>query len=402
VSERTVNHMSVPHDVAATPLDDTERQAPESAVLTENSRWTRVGRLLPLAVALVLLLIAPLYVDAFWLTLGAFAFASAIGAIGLTVLYGRVGQLSLAHSFFLAVGAYSYIYFASEPTDGAWGLGLPPLGAFFAAVAFSGLVGLLFSPIAGRLKGLGLGVATIALIFIGEHILYNLPELSGGFNGRNVPEFTIGGFALVGSEPEIVVAGVPLGRPERLWLLCGLVLIVVTVFTTKVLHSRIGRAYIAVRDGETQASALGVNVSRTRASGFMFSSVLAGIAGILLAVAFRRVVPDYWTLLLSLQYIAMVVLGGLGSIRGAIVGAAFVSAVPLLLQRYGEGIGLSAAPGTSFPPSVVAQLVFGALIIVVLLVEPKGLARIAQRFSDTVRRRATASGKRRGTAPENG
>lgn len=348
-----------------------------------------------IGVALAALLIAPLYIDAFWLSLGAFAFAAAIGAIGLTVLYGRVGQLSLAHSFFLAVGAYGYIYFASPSEDGLWGLGLPPLVALAAAAALSGFAGLAFSPIASRLKGLSLGVASIALIFIGEHILYNLPKLSGGFNGRNVPELTIGAFELVGTEPDITIAGVPFGRPERLWVLCGFVLVLVVIFTTRTLESRVGRSYVAVRDGETQAAALGVNVARTRASGFMFSSVLAGISGALLAIAFRRVVPDYWTLLLSLQYIAMVVLGGLGSIRGAIVGAGFVSALPLLLQRYGEVIpGLSTAPGAAFAPSVVAQLIFGALIIGVLLIEPKGLAQLARRpvaWSGTRLRRTKGS-----------
>jgi branched-chain amino acid transport system permease protein len=329
---------------------------------------------------LAMLFALPLYLDAFWLNMGAFAFAAAIGAIGLTILYGRVGQVSFAHSFFLAVGAYSYIFFASDAEDGALGAELPPLLAVVAAVCFSAGVGLAFSPIARRLKGISLGVATLALIFIGEHILYALPELSGGFNGRSVPDLAVGGFEIVGDDPTIVLAGVEFGRPERLWILCGLVLMVTAAFATRVLKSRIGRAYVAVRDGESHAAALGINASRVRSSGFMFGSVLAGLSGVLLAIGFRRTVPDYWTLTLSLQYLAMVILGGLGSVRGAIGGAVFVTAIPLLLQRYGAGIpGLSTEPGAAFPPSVVAQLVFGILIVVVLWADPKGLAHILGR-----------------------
>lgn len=203
-------------------------------------------------------------------------------------------------------------------------------------------------------------------------MLYALPEMSGGFNGRSVPDLTIGGFALIGDEPEITVLGVPIGRPERLWVVAGLTLIVTAVLASRVLRGRTGRAYVAVRDSEHHAAALGIDVNRTRSSGFMVSSVLAGV---LLALAFRRIVPEYWSLMLSLQYLAMVILGGLGSIRGAIGGATFVTALPLLLQRYGDVIpGLSSEPGAAFPPSVVAQLVFGALIVVVLMLDPKGLA----------------------------
>jgi branched-chain amino acid transport system permease protein len=358
------------------------------AATGRSRRWTRaVG-----AVVLVaLLIVVPLYADAFWLNLGAFAFAAGIGAIGLTVLYGRVGQLSLAHAFFLAVGAYGYLYLGSPAGDGGWGVGLPPVLAVVGAVVLAGVAGLVFSPIAGRLRGLSLGVATIALIFIGEHALYNLPGLSGGFNGRNVPDLAIGGFELVGTEPRIVVAGVVFGRAERLWIVCGVVLILVALFTVGVLKSRVGRAFIAVRDGSAQAAALGVNVARTRAVGFLFSSMLAGLAGVLLALAFRRVVPEYWTLLLSLQYIAMVVLGGLGSIPGAVLGACFITALPLLLQRYGEFVpGLDTDPGAAFSPPVVAQLLFGVLIVVVLLIEPKGFTHLGTRLLER-RRRERAS-----------
>ncbi len=338
--------------------------------------WRRVRGQAIFVAALIVLFLSPLYLDSFWLNLGGFAFAAAIGAIGLTILYGRVGQLSLAHSFFLSVGAYGYILFAAEGDDEAWGLGLPPVLAAAAAVVLAGAVGLAFSPLSGRLKGISMGVATLALIYIGEYLLFRFPELSGGYEGRQVPNLSIGGFDLVGDEPAFTVAGVTFGRPERLWIVLGVVLLVSIVLASRVVNSRIGRAFVAVRDSEHHATTLGIDVARVRSSGFMVSSVFAGLAGVLLAVAFRTIVPDYWTLLLSLQYLAMVIIGGLGSIRGAVSGAIFVSALPVVLQRYGDLFGLDSGPDAAFPPSVVAQFAFGALIVVVLLADPKGLAHL--------------------------
>ncbi|WP_265295483.1 branched-chain amino acid ABC transporter permease [Streptomyces sp. SHP 1-2] len=367
-----------PASAAVTTRQGTGRRWP----LPSGSWWK--GVLVAAAVVAVLLAV-PYYLGSFWLNLGTFAAATAIGAIGLTVLYGRVGQLSLAHSFFLAVGAYSYIFFAAEPGSGQWGLGLPPFLAVIAAVVLSGVFGLLCSPIAARLKGISLGVATIALVFIGQHVLFSVPALSGGFNGRAVPALTVGGVELLGNEPELVIGGVPFERAERLWLLCALALALTWWFTRRALHSRTGRAFVAIRDGEHQAAALGIDVARVRAMAFLFSAVLAGLAGVLLAVAFRRVVPEYWSLMLALQFLAMIVIGGVGSLGGAVGGALFVTLLPLLLQRYGSQIpGLDTDPGGAFPPSVVAQLAFGVLIVVIMLVEPKGLTEIARRVARSV------------------
>lgn len=393
MSERLIAHSegsSVTASETRADLGDPVRVTPDVAAVTAGRRrGRRLPQRLGIAAALAAVYIGvPYYLDSFWLNVGAFAAAAAIGAIGLTVLYGRVGQLSLAHSFFLAVGAYGYILLAADPEDGLWGLGLPGVVAAAGAIVLAGLAGGLFSPIAGRLKGISLGVATIALVFIGEHILLSVPGLSGGFNGRNVPELAIGGFELVGDDPSLTIAGVLIGRTERMWLLCVLCLGAASWFTARVLSSRIGRAFVAVRDGEVQAAALGIDVARTRAAAFIFSSALAGLAGVLLAVAFRRVVPEYWSLILALQFLAMVVLGGLGSIRGAIAGALFVTSLPLLLQRYGASIpGLGTDPGAAFPPSVVAQISYGLLIVIVLLIDPKGLAEIARRLGRALVRR---------------
>ncbi|MEV8630331.1 branched-chain amino acid ABC transporter permease [Streptosporangium sp. NPDC051023] len=352
-----------------------------------GARWRR-----PVAAlgAGVILFAIPLYADRFWLNLGAFAFAAAVGAIGLMILLGRVGQLSLAHSFFLAVGAYGYIWLASPASESTWGLGLPTLPAAVIAVVLAGLAGLAFSPLAGRLKGIYLGVASLALVFIGQHVLFTAEPLTGGYNGREVPPLTVGAFQVLGSEPGLSLFGVPLRQAERMWYTALIVLILATVFAVLVLRSRVGRAFAAIRDGEVHAAALGVRVAHYRSVAFTLSSVYAGIAGVLLALLFQRVVPEYWDLMLSLEYLAMVVIGGQASVAGAVAGAVFVSSLPLLLQRYSDLVpGMSAT--SDFGPAYVAQILYGTLVVAILFYEPKGLAEVARRARRALGGRAAST-----------
>src|SRR4051794_27436622 len=140
-----------------------------------------------------------------------------IGAIGLQILTGTTGQLSLAHAFFLAVGAYGYCYFAGHKgvgVESATGLGLSPILAMVMAVLLAGLCGALFSPISARLRGIYLGIASIGLVFIGQHILFNATNLTGGFNGRDAEPFRLFGFTFTDNDPSLTVAGVPFGELE--------------------------------------------------------------------------------------------------------------------------------------------------------------------------------------------
>src|SRR3954466_8115506 len=157
-----------------------------------------------------LLLLAPLQLEAFWEQTGLFAMAAIIGAIGLTILTGTTGQLSLAHAFYVAVGAYGYCYFAGHETGGVEsvaGLGLPPLLALVLAVLLAGVCGAAFSPIAGRLRGIYLRIASIGLVFLGQHILFNAKSVTGGFNGRDAEPFNILGFHFAPGHPDITFGG---------------------------------------------------------------------------------------------------------------------------------------------------------------------------------------------------
>ncbi|MFZ3560864.1 branched-chain amino acid ABC transporter permease [Streptomyces sp. BH055] len=332
-----------------------------------------------IAACALLLLALPFYLERFWLQAGLFAMAAAIGAIGLNLLTGATGQLSMGHAFFLAVGAYGYCVFAGERGQTLDGLGLPPWLAAVLAVLVAGVAGGLFSPIAGRLKGAYLGIATLALIFIGQHVLFNAEDLTGGANGRDVPAMIL--FGLTFDESELAVAGVPFGASEKLWYLGLLLTLGCGLFARGVLRGRPGRALNAIRDHRIAAGVLGVPVARYRGFVFVLSSMYAGLAGVLLALVFQRTVPDYFGITLSLEYLAMIVIGGLGSVAGAVVGAAFVSLLPQLLTRYSDALPLVSAPGTGgVAPGEASRYLYGAAVVAVVLFLPGGIVRLtAQR-----------------------
>ncbi|GAB2820774.1 branched-chain amino acid ABC transporter permease [Actinocorallia aurea] len=322
---------------------------------------------------LLLLLLPPFYLELFWLQAGLFVMAAAIGAIGLNLLTGSTGQLSMGHSFFLAVGAYGYVYFAGEDTGDLVGLGLPPVLAAVCAVALAGLAGLAFSPIAGRLTGVYLGIASLALIFLGQHVLFNVHDVTGGYNGRAVPPMEVLGFTFDGSG-DLVLLGIPFGALEKLWFLGLLLLGLAALFALGVLKGRPGRAMNLIRDQQTAAGVLGIPVARTRAAVFTLSSMYAGLAGVLLALTFQRAVPDYFGMLLALDYLAMIVIGGLGSVSGAVIGAAFVTLLPQLLTRYSDALPLVAPTGTGgISPSDAARYLYGAAVVGIVLFLPAGL-----------------------------
>jgi branched-chain amino acid transport system permease protein len=349
--------------------------------------------------ALVLLLALPLYVEEFWLRTGFAVFGAIVGAIGLNLLVGTTGQLSLAHAFFLAVGATSYT-FVSGTSGGIatefTGLGLPPLVGMVVGVLLAGLAGLVFSPIAARLRGIYLGVASLGLVFIGQHVLNTWTSVTGGFNGRSAPEFSLFGFTFASTDPRLFVLGVEFREAERLWYLGLFLALAAYLFAKNLLRSRPGRALQTLRDSEVAASVMGVNVQRYKARVFLVSSMYAGLSGVLLALSIGSIAPESFGLEVSIQFLAMIVLGGLGSVGGAALGALFVSALPSVFQRYADAIPFVTGVGEGgIAAGEAARYLYGLAIILVVLFEPGGLAGLAQRF----RRRGRDPGGGRVTSP---
>jgi branched-chain amino acid transport system permease protein len=362
--------------------------APGSRRLTSGSGGRpggagRVVKLLALLAVAVVLLILPLYVDEFWLRTGFAACGAIIGALGLNLLVGTTGQLSLAHAFFLAVGAVTYVYVSGAPGGTATqveGLELPPLVGMVLGVLAAGLAGLLFSPVAARLRGIYLGVASLGLVFIGQHLLNTMTAVTGGFNGRTAPKFSLFGFTFADSDPDLFVLEVPFGEAERLWYLGLALALLAYLFARNLLRSRPGRALQTLRDSEVAAAVMGVNVQGYKARVFLVSSMYAGLAGVLYALSIGSVAPESFALDLSVLYLAMIVLGGLGSVGGAVLGAIFVSALPLVFQQYAGSLPFVSEPGQGgVNAGQAARLLFGLAIVLVVIFEPAGLAGLARR-----------------------
>jgi branched-chain amino acid transport system permease protein len=348
-----------------------------------------VFKKLAIVAGIGVLLWLPQYVEGFFLQTALFCMAAAIAAIGLTLLVGITGQLSLAHAFFIAVGAYGYCYLAADAPDKALaatqpgGLGWPPILAMIGGTLLAGLAGALFSPIAGRLRGIYLGLASIGLVFIGQHIMQNASVVTGGFNGRDAAPFSLFGFTFSNSDPDnFSVLGVPYGQLERLWYL-GLVLVALAWwFGRNLVNSRPGRAMQTVRDSETAAAVMGVNVPVYKAAAFTVSSMYAGLGGVFLALAYGRIVPESFGFLVSIDFLVMIVIGGLGSIGGAVAGGVLVTALPLVFNKYAASLPLVDDPGgDGLQSGDAARFLYGAAVVAVLIFARGGLAGLARRVS---------------------
>jgi branched-chain amino acid transport system permease protein len=332
-----------------------------------------IGRWTAAVAALFVAALLPFYLPEFWLQLGLLVAAAAVGALGLDLLVGHTGQVSLAHPFFIAIGAYGYTVLAADGGDGLAGLGLPAFPAALGAVAMAGAAGLCFAPIAGRVRGIYLAIASLGLIFLGQHLLLNLTEVTGGYDGRDVPALDL--FGVTFDDTGATLFGVPFGRVERLWYVALICSVLAYAFYASLRGTLPGRALAAIRLGETPAAAMGVNVARYKAAAFGIASLYAGVAGVLLALALQRLVPNSYDTAMAFSYLAMVVIGGLGSPLGAVLGAAFVTSLPVLLRHYSDHLPFLADEGSGgLSAGVAAHIVFGLGMVLVLLFLPGGLA----------------------------
>jgi branched-chain amino acid transport system permease protein len=338
---------------------------------------------------LALVLLPPLVLDASWLRVGQYVMIGAVGAIGLTLLTGQAGQLSLAHAFFLFAGGTWYCVLAGESEGRLIGFGLPPLLAVLGAVAGTAALGLAFAPVAGRVRGIYLGVASLSLVYLGLYLGQELPRITGGTaSGRSPADFEVFGFSFVRNDPELSVFGIAMGGSERLWYLFAAFTAIAYVLAQGAVRSRPGRSWRAIRDNEAAAAAVGVPVRRVRSEVFAVSSGYAGLAGVMTVIWFDLLKPDEsefagtWSIGVSIGFLAMVIIGGLGSVPGAFFGALLVYGLPKALELSVGSSGLFGGTGAgAVTPAILTSFVFGAAIIGVVLFEPGGLAAIGRRLA---------------------
>ncbi|MGH2481686.1 MAG: branched-chain amino acid ABC transporter permease, partial [Ktedonobacteraceae bacterium] len=233
-----------------------------------------------------------------------------------------------------------------------------------------------------RLKGFYLAIVTLALVFIGQYIFRNLSSITGGPQGRTFPVPTFGDFAF---NQQNNLFGVAFTASQQYFLLLLLILVVAALFVGNVMRSRAGRAFRAVRDHEVGAAIMGVNLFEAKMGAFILSSFLAGIAGALFASYTSYVTPAYWDLTLAIQFVAAIIVGGIASVWGSLLGAAFVFGLPQVIDHFsllptgGNSGGLTSGN--------LNALIYGVLIVVFLLFEPGGVLGLVQRCQVAIRSR---------------
>jgi len=320
--------------------------ARDMAVLRTKTHWAFFIGLL------IIVFTAPLYLGNYWLSVFNLIGITIITVTGLNILIGYCGQLSIGHAGFMAVGAYTTAVLTNR-------LGFPFLAGLICSGFSAGLIGLIFGLPSVRVKGFYLAITTIAAQFIIIWII-NHWSLTGGFVGINVPPASIGGFVFR-------------NEASQFYLIMVITSICV-LFAKNLARGRVGRAFIAVRDNDLAAEVMGINLLYYKLLAFFIGCFLAGIAGALLAQWTGFLNAENFTLTDSILYIGMVIIGGLGTTIGPILGVILIrllqqgitfispfveSAIPALSTGFTTGLG---------------PMVFGLVIILFLILEPRGLA----------------------------
>jgi len=275
-----------------------------------------------------------------------------VGAVGLNILTGFTGQISLGQGAFLGVGAYTSAYLTAKLGLPFW-LGVPAAGAVTA------VAGMIFGIPSLRLKGLYLAIATLASQFILEWVFLRWEPVTGGSYGIVVPRPSIGGYVF---------------ESDRSYFYVVLVIAVLMVlFAVNLVRTRTGRAFISVRDHYISAEIMGINLFKYRILSFAVSSFYAGVAGALYGHSLKFVSSEQFGIGVSVTYLAMIIIGGLGSILGSIYGAVFMILLPQVITVLTNWLGAS-YPNIEQVVIALEQGIFGAIIILFLIFEPDGLA----------------------------
>src|SRR5438128_3839121 len=310
------------------------------------------------AVAGLFIVIVPLALDEYYISILDLILIAVVGALGLNVLVGYTGQISIGHGAFMSVGAYTAANLVVH-------LGAP----FWITIPAGGLMAALIGAVVGipslRIKGIYLAIATLAAQLIIEWTINHVPAISGGVQASI-------------QVPRPSLFGIQLRSQTQLYLFLMAFAVLAIVGTSNLVRSRIGRAFVAVRDQDIAAEIIGINTFRYKLWAFAISSFYAGVTGVLYTYYLGIANYEQFQINVSIDYLAMIIIGGLGSVLGSMLGAIFVTLLPIVIRLAMEAFG-----GVFLAPQTVLNLIpnlrlmmFGALIIFFLVVEPEGLNRL--------------------------
>lgn len=321
--------------------------AEDMAIVRTKTQWVL------LVCFLIILFTVPFYSTNYWLRVFNLIGITVISVTGLNILTGYCGQLSIGHAGFMAVGAYTSAILAGK-------LGLPFPVAFICSGVMAGAIGLIFGMPSVRVKGFYLAITTIAAQFIIVWVINHWTPVTGGFNGTSAPYASIGGLVFQSNFSQ--------------YYLVMIVAVAVIFFAKNLARTRAGRAFIAIRDNDLAAEVMGVNLFYYKMLAFFIGCFLAGIAGSLLAHTVGSITTDNFPFMDSILFVGMIIIGGLGTTLGPILGAAFIRllGVGVLFLSPALKSGLSMLP-SGFTTGI-APMLFGLVIILFLILEPRGIA----------------------------
>jgi branched-chain amino acid transport system permease protein len=329
----------------------------DMALRTSHAQKIRIVLLI------IVLLAFPFFANRYTLTLANQIGIAVIGAIGLNILVGYTGQISLGQGGFMAVGAYAAGILSAR-------LGMPWWASTIAACFITAFVGILFGVPSLRLKGLYLAIATLAAQVIILWVVTHWKVVTGGVDALVVPTPMLFGIKMSSDF-------------NFYWLVWGLV-IIATIAAVNLFRTHWGRAFIAIRDQDIAASVMGVDLFKYKLLAFAISSFYVGLAGALIAHYRSIVTWERFTIDVSVLYLAMIIIGGLGSITGSYLGAIFMTLLPAVLTNLGSAVKDKLPAIDSLIP-FIQQGAFGLVIILFLIFEPEGLNKIWKNIKDYFR-----------------
>jgi branched-chain amino acid transport system permease protein len=308
--------------------------------------------------AVLFIVVAPLTFGTYPLSILNLVLIAVVGALGLNILVGYTGQISIGTGAFMSVGAYTAANLVTQLHMPFW-VALPAGGLMSAAIgAIVGIPSL-------RIKGIYLAIATLAAQLIIEWTINHVPAISGGVQASIMI-------------PRPSIFGMQLKSEAQIYCFLMFFVVLALVVTLNLVRSRIGRAFVAIRDQDIAAEIIGINIFRYKLYAFAISSFFAGVTGVLESYYLGIANYEQFQIDVSIDYLAMVIIGGLGSVLGSVLGAIFVTLLPIVTRLFLEQFGSVLLPGADLL-NVIPNLrlvIFGGLIIFFLVVEPEGLNRL--------------------------